>query len=193
MEQQRSDVKHERQAWFDWQKIFDPARLVFIDETATSTAMARAYGRSERGTRCEAGVPRGHWQTTTFVGGLRRNDLMAPMVLDGALNGALFRAYTEQILVPELTPGDVVIMDNLSAHKVAGVREAIEGAGAWVFYLPPYSPDLNPIEMAFAKLKALLRRFGARTREALTDAVVKAMEQFTSAECKKMLFHAGYA
>ena len=172
--------------------IFDPARLVFIDETATSTAMARAYGRAERGARCEAGVPRGHWQTTTFVGGLRYEGIAAPMVLDGAMNGALFRAYTEQMLAPELARGDIVIMDNLAAHKVAGVREAIERAGAWLLYLPPYSPDLNPIEMAFAKLKALLRRTAARTRAALWDGIAEALQQFTPTECRNLLAHAGY-
>jgi transposase len=172
--------------------IFDPARLVFIDETATSTAMARAYGRAERGARCEAGVPRGHWQTTTFVGGLRHHGFVAPMVLDGAMSGALFRVYTEQMLAPALARGDVVIMDNLAAHKVAGVREAIEGAGAWLLYLPPYSPDLNPIEMAFAKLKALLRRIAARTRAALWDGIAQALGQFTPAECRNLLAHAGY-
>ena len=178
--------------WFDQQGVFDPARLVFIDETATSTAMARAYGRAERGARCKAGVPRGHWQTTTFVSGLRQHGLVAPMVLDGAMSGALFRAYTEQILAPALARGDIVIMDNLAAHKVAGVRDAIEGAGAWLFYLPPYSPDLNPIEMAFAKLKALLRRTAARTRAALWDGIAQALDQFTTAECRNLLAHAGY-
>lgn len=154
--------------------------------------MARAYGRAERGARCDAGVPRGHWQTTTFVGGLRRDGFAAPLVLDGAMNGALFRAYTEQMLTPELAPGDIVIMDNLAAHKVAGVREAIEGAGAWLFYLPPYSPDLNPIEMAFAKLKALLRRTAARTRRTLWDGIAAALDAFTATECCNLFAHAGY-
>ena len=178
--------------WFDQQGVFDPARLVFIDETATSTAMARAYGRAQRGARCEAGVPRGHWQTTTFVGGLRHDGIVAPMVLEGAMNGALFRAYTEQMLAPELRRGDIVIMDNLAAHKVAGVPEAIESAGAWLLYSPPYSPDLNPIEMAFAKLKALLRRTAARTRAALWDGIAEALQQFTPTECRNLLAHAGY-
>lgn len=166
---------------------------MFIDETATSTAMARAYGRAERGVRCDAGVPRGHWQTTTFVGGLSHDGMIAPMVLDGALSGALFRAYTEQMLAPALVPNDIVIMDNLAAHKVAGVREAIESAGAWLFYLPAYSPDLNPIEMAFAKLKTLLRRTAARTRTALWDGIAGALDQFTPDECRNLLAHAGYA
>ena len=173
--------------------IFDPARLVFIDETATSTAMARAYGRAERGARCEAGVPRGHWQTTTFVGGLRHEGIAAPMVLDGAMNGALFRAYTEQMLAPELARGDIVIMDNLAAHKVAGVREAIERAGAWLLYLPPYSPDLNPIEQAFSKLKAHLRKAGARTFTELFSALRRICDLFTPDECMNYFRAAGYA
>lgn len=119
--------------------------------------------------------------------------MVAPMVLDGALSGALFRAYTEQMLAPALAPNDIVIMDNLAAHKVAGVREAIESAGAWLFYLPPYSPDLNPIEMAFAKLKTLRRRTAARTRNALWDGIAGALDQFAPDECRNLLAHAGYA
>lgn len=146
-----------RQDWFDGQPDLDPARLVFIDETGLSTKMARLRGRAKRGERCRAGVPHGHWKTTTFTGALRLTGMTAPMVLDGAMNGVAFLAYVEQALVPTLSPGDVVIMDNLPAHKAAGVREAIEAAGAELRFLPPYSPDFNPIEMAFAKLKSVLR------------------------------------
>ena len=133
--------------------------------------MARLYGRAPRGERCRAAVPHGHWKTTTFTAGLRHDGIAAPMVLDGPMNGEAFLAYVEQALVPELRPGDIVIMDNLPAHKVHGVRQAIEAAGASLRYLPPYSPDFNPIEMAFAKLKALLRAAAARTIPDLWQAM----------------------
>ena len=151
-------VNAAREAWFEDQLDLDPTRIVFIDETAANTKMARLYGRAPRGERCRAPVPHGHWKTTTFTAGLRRDGIAAPMVLDGPMNGEAFLAYVEQALVPELRPGEVVIMDNLPAHKVHGVRQAIEAAGASLRYLPPYSPDFNPIEMAFAKLKALFAR-----------------------------------
>jgi transposase len=159
-----------REAWFEAQPDLDPERLVFIDETGTSTKMARRHGRAARGERLRMGVPHGHWRTTTFVAGLRQSGLVAPFVLDGPMTGAAFRAYVERVLAPALAPGDVVVMDKLGAHKVAGVAEAIEAAGASVLYLPPYSPDLNPIEQAFAKLKALLRKAAARTNVALWAA-----------------------
>ena len=149
-------VNAAREAWFEGQIELDPTRIVFIDETAANTKMARLYGRALRGERCRAAVPHGHWKTTTFTAGLRHDGIVAPMVLDGPMNGEAFLAYVEQALVPELRPGDVVIMDNLPAHKVFGVRQAIEAVGATLRYLPPYSPDFNPIEMAFAKLNALL-------------------------------------
>ena len=147
-----------REAWFEGQLDLDPTRIVFIDETAANTKMARLYGRAPRGERCRAPVPHGHWKTTTFTAGLRHDGIAAPMVLDGPMNGEAFLAYVEQALVPELRPGDIVIMDNLPAHKVHGVKQAIEAAGASLRYLPPYSPDFNPIEMAFAKLKASVAR-----------------------------------
>jgi transposase len=156
-------VNAAREAWFEGQLDLDPTRIVFIDETAANTKMARLYGRAPRGERCRAPVPHGHWKTTTFTAGLRHDGIAAPMVLDGPMNGEAFLAYVEQALVPELRPGDIVIMDNLPAHKVHGVRQAIEAVGASLRYLPPYSPDFNPIEMAFAKLKALLRAAAART------------------------------
>lgn len=172
--------------------MLDPERLVFIDETAVSTAMDRAYGRSDRGQRCVAGVPRGHWRTTTLVSGLRSNGITAPMVCDGALNGSLFRVYIEHMLVPRLNPGDVVIMDNLAAHKCAGVQDALRQAGAYSLFLPPYSPDLNPIEMAFAKLKTWLRQHKARSREALHEALAEVLATLTPKECRNMFQHAGY-
>ncbi len=145
--------------------------------------MARLRGRAPRGERCRASVPHGHWKTTTFTAGLRRSGLMAPMLLDGAMDGDAFLAYVEQVLVKELVPGDIVIMDNLPAHKVSGVSKAIETAGARLLYLPPYSPDFNPIEMAFSKLKAILRKAAARTVDALWKVIADALDAFTPQEC----------
>ena len=145
----------------------NPGTLVFVDETWTKTTMARLYGRAHCGKRLVDAVPHGHWKTSTFIGALRHEGLVAPAVFDGAINGDLFLAYVEQVLAPPLRTGDVVIMDNLGSHKGAGVRQAIEAAGASLMFIPPYSPDLNPIEMAFAKLKALLRAKKLRTVEDL--------------------------
>ncbi len=181
-----------REAWFEAQPDLDPERLVFIDETGTSTKMARRRGRTKRGERCRAPVPHGHWQTTTFTGALRLRGMTAPMVLDGPMNGDAFLAYVEQVLVPTLRPDDIVVMDNLPAHKPAGVRAMIEAAGATLRYLPPYSPDFNPIENAFAKLKALLRKAAARTRDDLWNAVAEALPQFTPVECANYFTAAGY-
>lgn len=153
MEQDRPDVLKRRRAWFDEQLDLDPQKLIFIDETGLSTKMARLRGRAIRGERCRAGVPHGHWKTTTFTGALRLTGMTAPFVYDGAMNGNVFLAYIEQVLLPTLRPGDIVVMDNLPAHKTAGVREAIERMGAKLLFLPPYSPDFNPIENAFSKLK----------------------------------------
>jgi len=154
--------------------------------------MARLRGRSKRGERCRAAIPHGHWKTITFTGALRLRGLSAPMVLDGPMDGLAFRAYVEQVLVPTLKPGDVVIMDNLPAHRVSGVREAIEAAGASRLFLPPYSPEFNPIEQAFAKLKALLRKTAARTVDALWDAIVDAIDRFTPDECASYFRNSGY-
>jgi transposase len=155
--------------------------------------MARRYGRSPRGQRLTAAVPQGHWKTSTFLAGLRHDGLVAPCVLDGAINGETFRAYIEQFLAPCLSPGDIVIMDNLSSHKVAGVRQAIEAAGANLLYLPPYSPDLNPIEQVFAKLKACLRKAAARSFEALNAAIADAILRFAPRECANYLANSGYS
>jgi transposase len=154
--------------------------------------MARLRGRAPRGERCRAGVPHGHWKTTTFTGALRLTGMTAPFVYDGAMNGNVFLAYVEQVLVPSLSEGDIVVMDNLPAHKAAGVRDAIEAAGANLLYLPPYSPDFNPIENAFAKLKALLRAKAERTIDALWDAVGPLLDLFTPAECANYFKAAGY-
>lgn len=170
----------------------DPAKLVFIDETGLSTKMARLRGRALCGERCRAGVPHGHWKTTTFTGALRLTGMTAPFVYDGAMNGTVFLAYVEQVLVPTLSPGDIVVMDNLPAHKASGVREAIEKAGAELRFLPPYSPDFNPIENAFAKLKALLRAKAERTIPALWDTVGTFIDVFKPDECANYFIAAGY-
>ena len=191
-EQQRPDVLVRRQAWFDAQLELDPHRLIFIDETGASTKLARLRGRALKGERCRAAVPHGHWKTTTLTAGLRLGGLSAPMLLDGPMHGAAFLAYVQQVLAPELTPGDVVVMDNLPAHKVAGVRAAIEAAGARLLYLPPYSPDFNPIELAFSKLKALLRKAAARTIDELWQTIAESLDDFTPAQCTNYFAAAGY-
>jgi transposase len=156
------------------------------------TNMARLRGRARKGQRLRAAVPHGHWKTTTFVGALRISGLTAPMVLDGPINGVWFQAYVDQVLAPTLSPGDVVIMDNLGSHKGAGVRAAIEATGAKLLYLPPYSPDFNPIENAFAKLKALLRKAAERTVERLWAVVGELLIEFTPQQCQNMFAAAGY-
>ena len=181
-----------RLAWFRGQSDLDPTRLVFIDETGASTKMARLRGRSRRGQRCRAAIPHGHWKTTTFTAGLRLDGLSAPMLLDGPMHGAAFLAYVEQVLAPELKPGDIVVMDNLPAHKVKGVRQGSEGAGASLLYLPPYSPDFNPIEMAFSKLKAALRKAAARTIPDLWQIIAEAIDDFTPTQCQNFFTAAGY-
>jgi transposase len=191
-EQDRSDVAQKRVAWSEWQRLLDAQHLVFIDETWVKTNMARTRGWAPRGERLVSAVPHGHWKTSTFVGALRLSGLTAPMVLDGALNGEYFLAYVEQQLVPTLQPKDLVILDNLSSHKVAGVREAIARAGAEVWYLPPYSPDFNPIENLFSKLKALLRKAAERTVEGLWRKIGELVENFTPDECQNYFRHCGY-
>ena len=191
-EQDRPDVLRQRWAWFEAQPDLDPDRLVFIDETWASTNMARTHGRAPRGERLRAAIPHGHWLTTTFVAGLRNTGMVAPMVLDGPINGSLFQDYVEQVLVPELHPGDIVVMDNLGSHKGAGVRAAIEAVGANLLYLPPYSPDFNPIEQAFAKLKAGLRTAAERSLDGLWAAIGRIINTFTQAECVNYFAAAGY-
>lgn len=182
-----------RAAWRARQPGLNPARLVFLDETWATTNMTRRRGRCPRGERLIAAVPHGHWKTSTFVAALRATGLTAPLGLDGAMNGETFRAYVEQILAPPLAPGDIVIMDNLGSHKVAGIRDAIEARGASLLYLPPYSPDLNPIEQAFSKLKALIRKEAARTRDALWNAIGRFLRRFAPQECANYFAKAGYA
>ena len=191
-EQSRPDVLNRRQAWFDGQLDLDPERLVFIDETAASTKMARRHGRAPRGQRLRCSVPHGHWKTTTFVGALRLSGMTAPMVLDGPVNGAWFLAYVQQVLAPTLKPGDTVIMDNLAAHKSTPVRDTVEAVGARLLFLPPYSADLNPIENAFAKLKALLRKAAARSIDQLWDAIARIIQTYSPHECANDFAAAGY-
>jgi transposase len=197
-------VKAAREVWFDGQPDLDPERLIFIDgeplsaigprtmASGLNTKMARLRGRCPKGERLFAIIPHGHWRTTTFVAGLRLGGLDAPMVIDGPMNGETFLAYVEQVLVPTLRPGDIVVMDNLGCHKSANVRHAIEAAGAELRFLPPYSPDFNPIENAFAKLKALLRKIAERTVDGLWAAIGRLVDVFTPAECTNYFAAAGY-
>jgi transposase len=191
-EQDRPDVLAKREAWFEGQLDLDPSKLVFIDETWATTNMAPRYGWAPRGERLRAGVPLGNRKRTTFVAGLRLTGMTAPMVLDGSINSARFLDYVRQVLAPTLTPGDIVIIDNLSSHKSDAVREAIEAVGATVCFLPPYSPDFNPIEKAFAKLKAMLRRAAARTVEAVQQAINDLVTSITLRESANFFAACGY-
>jgi transposase len=191
-EQDRPDVAQERRRFRVWQRFMDASRFVFLDETGTATNMTRRYGRAPRGQRVIDAVPHGHWLTTTFVAGLRESGIIAPLVLDGPMRGEIFKAYVEQMLAPALSKGDVVVLDNLAAHKVAGVAEAIRTVGATLLYLPPYSPDLNPIEQLFAKFKALLRKAGARTKEALWTTIGELLDSFPAEECRNYLRNCAY-
>lgn len=182
-----------RQDWVDGQPALDPERLVFIDETWASTNMARRYGRCPRGERLKVGIPHGHWKTTTFVAGITSSGIIAPWVLDGPINRDAFEVYVEKVLIPDLRPGAIVVMDNLSSHKGPRVRQMIEAAGASLLYLPPYSPDFNPIENAFAKLKALLRKAAQRTLDGLWSAIGRSIDCFTPTECRNYFIAAGYA
>jgi transposase len=182
-----------RQDWLDGQPALDPDRLVFIDETWASTNMARRHGRCPRGERLKVGIPHGHWKTTTFVAGITLAGIIAPWVLDGPINRDAFETYVEKVLIPELKPGAIVVMDNLSSHKGPRVRQMIEAAGASLLYLPPYSPDFNPIENAFAKLKALLRKAAERTIDGLWSAIGRSINRFTPTECRNYFIAAGYA
>jgi len=185
-------VRAKRDEWRRATAGLDPGKLVFLDETWASTNMARRRGRCPRGQRLVCPVPHGHWQTTTFVAALRSDRLTAPMAVDGALTGDLFVAYVRKVLAPELRAGDVVVMDNLSCHKRAEAVRAIEAAGARAVYLPPYSPDLNPIENAFSKLKGLLRSAGERTVEGLWALLGRSLDAFGPRECRNYLRHCGY-
>jgi transposase len=182
----------QRAEWRALQPLLASSSLVCIDETWASTSMARKAGRCPNGERLNIGIPHGHWKTTTFVAGPTTRGMIAPLVLDGPINREAFLAYVRQILVPELRRGDTVIMDNLPAHKGTEVREAIEAAGANLLYLPPYSPDFNPIENSFSKVKACLCKTAARTIEKLWDAIVKVIPTISSKEAQNYFFNAGY-
>ncbi len=191
-EQDRPDILSRRQAWFDAQLDLDTERRVFINETWASTKMERTHGRAVRGQGLRMSVPHGHWKTTTFVAGLRLTCMVAPMVLGGPINREAFDAYVQQFLVPDLRPGDIVIMDNLGSHKSPLVEAALKVAGAELMFLPPYSPDFNPIEKAFSKLKALLRTAAERTVEGLWNAIGRFVGAFTPQECANLFAAAGY-
>jgi transposase len=191
-EQDRLDVAAARSAWQAAQPGLNPARLVFVDESGFSTKMARLYGRCRRGRRLIGRVPHGHWKTSTLVAGLRLGGVVAPCLVAHAMDGATFRAWVEQMLAPTLAPGDIVVMDNLASHKVAGVRQAIEARGATLLYLPAYSPDLNPIEQLFAKLKAVVRKLAPRNLDALIDAIAQAIAKVTQTEPANYLANSGY-
>ena len=191
-EQDREDVIVARQEWRGQQPDVDPDRWVFLDETWAKTNMTRTYGRSPEGTRLVQKVPHGRWSTTTFLGAMRSSGFIAPLCVEGAINGEVFKAWVEQHLVRELRPGDIVVMDNLSSHKVRGIVEAIEAVGASVRYLPPYSPDLNPIELAFSKFKKLLRDGAERTTDKLWSLCGQVLDLFSETECSNYLRHCGY-
>jgi len=186
-------VARRRLRWKKYQARIDPARLVFIDETWAKTNMTRTRGWRLRGKRLVAKVPHGRWKTLTFLAALRHDGITAPFVLDGPINGEAFLAYVEQVLVPTLKPGDIVVMDNLGSHKNRAIRDAIRGAGARLIFLPPYSPDLNPIEQVFAKLKTLLRKAEERTVEAVWKRIGSLLKCFDPAECAAYVRNAGYA
>jgi transposase len=192
-EQDRPWIAWRRAQWRKYQGRLDPRRLVFIDETWAKTNMTRTHGRCLRGQRLVAKVPHGKWRTLTFLAALRHDRIDAPCVIDGPINGQSFLAWVEQFLVPTLSPGDVVIMDNLGSHKGSAVRTAIRAAGAKLLFLPPYSPDLNPIEQVFAKLKTLLRKAEERTVEATWQRIGHLLDCFSPAECANYLTNAGYA
>ena len=192
-EQERPDIAAARVAWKAGQPMLDPKRLVFIDETGTSTNMARLRGRAKRGCRVVGRGPWGHWKIVTFVAGLRHDAITAPFVIDRAMTSVIFIEYVRQCLVPSLSPGDIVVMDNLQPHKNAKVRELIEAAGAELRFLPAYSPDLNPIEQAFAKLKAHLRKAQERSVETLYQRIGTLLDLFRPTECANFLANSGYA
>ena len=192
-ERDRADISRRRTQWRSHQGRIDPARLVFIDETWAKTNMTRTHGWAPRGERLMAKIPHGHWNTTTFLAALRHDRIDAPCLFDGPINGELFLAYVEQVLLPTLKPGDIVILDNLGSHKGKAIRQVIRAVEAKLIFLPKYSPDLNPIEQAFAKVKTLLRKAEARTFEAISTAIASSLDRFTPQECANYFENAGYA
>ena len=192
-EQDRKDVARRRAQWMAHQHKVDAQRLVFIDETWARTNMAPRRGWGRRGTRLVGKAPHGRWHTQTFLAALRHDGITAPCVFEGPINGERFRAYVEHVLVPTLKPGDIVVMDNLGSHKGKAVRRMIKAAGAKLFFLPRYSPDLNPIEQVFAKLKHLLRKIAARTTDGVWKAIGTLLDKFTPLECANYFRNSGYA
>ncbi len=192
-EQDRPDVRRHRERWRKYQGLIDPKRLVFIDETWTKTNMTRSHGWTERGRRLIDKVPHGHWQTTTFVAALRHDRIDAPCLFDGPINGERFLAYVNEELTPTLNKDDIVVADNLGSHKSKAVRQAIRNVGARLIFLPKYSPDLNPIEPSFSKLKGALKKAEARTLDDVCDAIGETLKTFTPQECANYFVHAGYA
>jgi transposase len=185
-------VAAERRRWRDWQPLRDVRQYVFLDECGVTTDLLRRYGRSPRGHRLRDHAPCGHWETSTVIAALRLDAVTAPAVFDGPIDNASFRAYVDQVLVPTLRPGDVVVLDNLAVHKQPEIRAAIEAVGAPLRFLPPYSPDFNPIEQAFAKLKAFLRAARPRSYDQVTKLMAIALELFTPIECANYVRHCGY-
>ena len=193
-EQTRPDVARRRRNFAIAKRFVDPDRFVFLDESGAKTNMTRRYGRAPGGTRCVDHTPHGHWRTMTMLSAMRRDGVIAPatVVIDGPMNGTTFLSYVQRCLVPALRPGDVVVMDNLASHKIAGVREAIEAAGCDLWYLPPYSPDYNPIEKLWSKVKAWLRRIGAATFQTVSRTVGDALHAVAGDECCNYLRSCGY-
>jgi len=192
-ERDRPDVARRRAQWIKYQDRVEPERLVFIDETWTRTDMAPLRGWAPRGQRLPTKVPHGRWKTMTFLAALRHDRIEAPWFIEGPIDGVSFRLYVEKVLLPTLHPGDIVVMDNLGSHRSKIVRRLIRSVGARLFYLPQYSPDLNPIEQVFAKLKHFLRKAAARSFEAVCRAIGEVLHLFTSEECANYLAHSGYA
>jgi putative transposase len=192
-EQDRPDVARRRAQWIAYQNRIEPLRLVFIDETWTKTNMVPLRGWGPRGLRLKARAPQGRWKTMTFLAALRYDRIDAPWLLSGPINGETFRLYIETALLPTLRPGDIVVMDNLGSHKGRAVRQAIRSAGAKLFFLPKYSPDLNPIEQVFAKLKHLLRKATARSFDTISAAIGTLLDSFTPQECQNYFANSGYA
>lgn len=194
-EQHRADVVERREQWTEQTETLDPARLIFLDESGAKTNMTRGYGWGIGGQRVVDAVPHGHWQTTTMLAAIRIEGVIpeACLALEGPMTGVVFRQYVQQMLTPTLRPGDIVVMDNLASHKVKGVREAIEAAGAELWYLPPYSPDLNPIERMWSKVKALIKKTKARVQTTLYDAIGRALQAVESSELTHYYAAAGYA
>jgi transposase len=192
-ERDRPDVAHRRAQWHKYQDRIEPERLVFIDETWTRTNMTPLRGWAPRGLRLQTKAPHGHWKTTTFLAALRHHRIDAPWLFDGPIDGESFRTYVEKVLVPTLHPGDIVIMDNLGSHKAKAVRQLIRAAGAKLFFLPKYSPDLNPIEQVFAKIKHFLRKVAARSVETICTAIGEILGAFTPDQCANYFQNSGYA